>query len=58
LLQRPPAALQEEKSRFQKKWFELLNCGNPFYNQGIISDSDQSVDEFRLWLTGARLIGR
>ncbi len=47
-------ALQEEKARFQHKWFDVLHRGNPFYNPGIVSDSGRSVDEFRAWLTGPR----
>ncbi len=48
-------ALQEEKQRFQNKWSDLLNCGDPFYNPGLISDEGLSVDEFRGWLTGSPL---
>ncbi len=48
----PPTALQEEKSRFQHKWFDLLYRGDPFYNRGIICDNGQSEDEFRTWLAG------
>jgi hypothetical protein len=50
----PPAMLQEEKTRFQNKWFDFLYRGDPYYNRGIISDSGLSEDVFRVWLTGPR----
>ena len=44
--------LQKEKIRFQDKWRNRLLAGDPFYNDGIVYDSNLSIDEFRLWLSG------
>ncbi len=43
---------REEMARFQKKWFSLLENGNPYYNPRLISDNGGSEDEFTSWLTG------
>lgn len=48
----PVEALQEEKMRFQNKWFEVLNCGDPFYNPGVLSDKDLCIHEYPVWLAG------
>jgi len=50
-------AMQEEKDRFQRKWHDLLYQGDPFFNTGIISDSNQSPEEHRIWLTTPQLRG-
>lgn len=50
----PLTTLHEEMARFQRKWFDLLYRGDPFYNPTIISDSGQSEDAFKSWLTGPR----
>lgn len=49
---REQPALQLEKIRFQNRWFNLLNQGDPFYNAGLLDDRQLSVDQFRSWLSG------
>jgi hypothetical protein len=49
--QLPPAELEAEKLNFQQKWRTLLQHGDPFYNPGILSDRDCSVEQYRAWLT-------
>jgi len=49
----PLDMLREEKHLFQKKWSDLLESGNPFYNPGIISDQGLSQVAFKVWLSGA-----
>lgn len=46
-------SLQLEKARFQQSWFNLLDQGDPFYNQGLLEDRHLSTDEFRSWLTSS-----
>jgi len=46
--------LQEEKLRFQSRWYQFLQQGAPFYSLGIIGDEGLSVTEFKSCLTGER----
>jgi GT2 family glycosyltransferase len=46
-------SLQLEKARFQHSWFNLLDQGDPFYNQGLLEDRHLPTDESRSWLTGS-----
>ena len=44
--------LQDEKRRFQSKWFQLLSQGDPFYSLSIVADEGLSVAEFQSWMNG------
>jgi hypothetical protein len=46
-------SLQLEKARFQHSWFNLLDQGDPSYNQGLLEHRHLSTDELRNWLTGS-----
>ena len=50
---REPHIFVQEKARFQRQWFDLLNQGDPFYNTGLLTDRRLSLTAFQAWLTGS-----
>ena len=41
-----------EKLRFQKKWRNLLQQGDPFFNRGKLLEAQISVEDFQDWFAG------
>jgi glycosyltransferase involved in cell wall biosynthesis len=49
-----------ERLYFQKKWWEVLRKGDPYYNYGVLSRKGIDKDQFQEWYSGlpSRVSGR
>jgi len=42
------------RGQFQKKWYDLLHSGDPFYNMGTLDKNGLSRNEFLTWYAGVK----
>lgn len=41
------------RALFQKKWQQVLESGDPFYNEGCYLEKDISIQDFKRWYHGS-----